>query len=67
MSRRGEAEAEPERWVTKQRVAEHYGYTTRWVEQQQTLGMPSRLIGGQRRYRLSEVDAWLSRTYSLQP
>ena len=48
-----------ERWLSKREVAEHYGFSVRWVEIQIGQGMPSRLIGGQRRLRLSEVDAWL--------
>lgn len=51
----------PERWVSKREVADHYGFSVRWVEIQIGLGMPARLIGGQRRLRLSDVDAWLRR------
>jgi hypothetical protein len=47
-----------ERWRTKREVAEHYGYSIRWVELMVARGMPSTLIGGQRRFRLSETDRW---------
>ena len=49
----------PERWLSKREVADHYGFSVRWVEIQIGRGMPSRMIGGQRRLRLSEVDGWL--------
>lgn len=48
-----------EPWLTKRQLAAHYGFSIRWVEAQQTAGMPSRLIGGQRRYRLSETDPFV--------
>src|SRR5690348_5731860 len=40
----------PERWLTKRELARHYGFSTRWVELQHHAGLPSQLIGGQRRY-----------------
>lgn len=49
--------AEP--WLSKRQVAAHYGRSTRWLELQARQGLPSRMIGGRRAYRLSEVDAWL--------
>ena len=45
--------------LTKQQLALHYGFTTRWVELRTREGMPSTLIGGRRRYRISEVETWL--------
>jgi hypothetical protein len=53
----------PERWVSKRELARELGFTTRWVELQMRKGLPSRMIGGQRRYRYSSVEAWLSATY----
>jgi hypothetical protein len=50
-----------EAWVTKADIASYYRFTTRWVESQVALGMPSRLISGRRRFRLSDVDKWLER------
>jgi hypothetical protein len=52
----------PERWLSKREVADHYGFSVRWVEIQIGRGMPARMIGGQRRMRLSEVDGWLQPT-----
>jgi hypothetical protein len=49
----------PERWVTKSELAAHFGYSRRWVELRQREGLPSQLIGGQRRYRLSHVERFL--------
>ncbi len=52
-----------ERFLSKPQIAEHYGFTPRWVELQMRKGLPSRLIGGRRRFLLSEVDEWLLPTY----
>jgi hypothetical protein len=49
----------PERWWSKRELARHYGFSVRWVESMLGRGMPSRLIGGQRRFLLSQVDPWL--------
>ena len=48
-----------EPWVSKAQVAAYLGRSTRWVELKGREGMPSRMIGGRRAYRLSEVEAWL--------
>jgi len=45
--------------LTKEQVARHYGMSSRWVEYQLVKGMPSRMIGGRRRFELAAVDAWL--------
>ena len=47
-----------EPWLSKRQVAAHYGYSTRWVELRVRDGMPSHQRGGQRRFLLSEVEAW---------
>lgn len=48
-----------EPWVSKQRIAEYLGRSERWVEHQVRAGMPSRMIGGRRAFRLSAVDEWI--------
>ncbi|MBX5470518.1 MAG: helix-turn-helix domain-containing protein [Thermoleophilaceae bacterium] len=48
-----------ERWLTRRQIAEHYGFSVRWVVRQTAAGMPGHKICGEYRYRLSEVDAWL--------
>lgn len=48
-----------EPWVSKRQVAEHFGFSTRWVELRVREGMPSRAIGGRRRFLLSECEEWL--------
>jgi hypothetical protein len=45
--------------LNKQQVARHYGMSPRWVEYQLAKGMPSRMIGGCRRFELDAVDGWL--------
>ncbi len=53
-----------ERWLSKREVARYYGFTIRWVERQVAKGMPNRMIGGQRRFQISQVDRWLDATYA---
>jgi hypothetical protein len=52
-----------EHLVTKRQLAEHLGRSTRWVELRVREGMPSEpptTRFPQRRFRLSEVEAWLA-------
>ncbi len=49
-----------EPYLRKRDLARHYGYSPRWVELRMREGLPSRLIGGERRYLLSQTDAWLA-------
>jgi hypothetical protein len=53
----------PERWVTKRQLADHLSVTPRWIELQQSLGLPRLSTGGMSRYRISEVEAWLRERY----
>ena len=48
-----------EPWVTKKQLARHLGVSTRWIELRQREGLPSELLAGRRRYRISHVEAWL--------
>ena len=59
MSYEAKAAGPPQPWASKKEVAGHYGYSVRWVEYQLARGMPSALIGGQRRFRLSATERWL--------
>ena len=52
-----------EQLVTKRQLAEHLGRSTRWVELRVREGMPSEAPTNRfprRRFRLSEVEAWLA-------
>jgi hypothetical protein len=49
---------EPE--LSKRQVAQHFGFSTRWVELRVREGMPSRMRGNRRRFLLSECEAWLA-------
>jgi hypothetical protein len=40
-------------------LAEHYGCSVRWLKYRLKDGMPSELIAGRRKMRLSETDPWL--------
>jgi predicted DNA-binding transcriptional regulator AlpA len=48
-----------EPWITKAQLAAYLGRSTRWIELMAREGLPSRMIGGRRGYRPSEVDAWI--------
>jgi excisionase family DNA binding protein len=48
------------RWMTKRELAEHLRVSTRWIEKKQKHdGLRSYLVGGVRRYRLDEIEAWI--------
>jgi hypothetical protein len=64
LSSAGAAAASPEPWVTKRRLAEHLGVTTRWIELQQQRGLPHLRMPGINRYRISEVETWLRERYA---
>jgi hypothetical protein len=49
--------AEP--WLTKKQIAVHFKFSTRWVELRVREGMPSQMIGGHRRFRVSECETWV--------
>lgn len=49
-----------EPWLSKRQIAAHFGRTTRWVELRVREGMPSRMNGGRRGFRLSEVENWMA-------
>lgn len=49
-----------EPWLSKTQLAHVVGFSRRWVELQVAAGAPSKkLPNGQRRFRLSEFEAWL--------
>jgi hypothetical protein len=54
MGRRGR-----EPWCTKQELAEHLGFSVRWVELRVREGMPARRMGQRLRFQISAVEAWL--------
>lgn len=54
---RGKAVAwEP--WLDEGMVARHYGVSARTIRRWRRIGMPSRVFGGVRRYRLSDCEGW---------
>jgi excisionase family DNA binding protein len=48
-----------EPWCTKQELAEHLGFSVRWVELRVREGMPARRMGQRLRFQISAVEAWL--------
>lgn len=48
-----------EPWITRQQIAAELGMSVRWIDYRIAEGMPSRKLRGARRFRLSEVEAWL--------
>jgi hypothetical protein len=47
-----------EPWVSEAVIARHYDVSARTVRRWRAQRMPSRLLGGSRRFRLSEVERW---------
>lgn len=47
-----------EPWVDEPTIARHFDASDRTIRRWRAQGMPSRLVGGLRRYRLSECEAW---------
>ena len=47
-----------EPWLDEGIVARHYGVSTRTIRRWRRIGMPSRVFGGVRRYRLSDCEGW---------
>lgn len=54
-----------ERWVDKRGLAAHLGCSVRWIEERLADGMPSAMIAGRRKFRISEAEAWLERAGHL--
>lgn len=48
-----------EPWLSKRQLAQHLGFSERWVELRVKAGMPHKRFGGRLRFRASEVEAWL--------
>ena len=49
-----------EPYVTEQMVAAHFCVSGRTVRRYVQAGMPFRRLGGRKRFRLSECEAWLA-------
>jgi hypothetical protein len=47
-----------EPWLSERLLAGQFGVSTRTVRRWRVAGMPSRVFGGVRRYRLSECERW---------
>lgn len=48
-----------EPWVDEPAIARHFGgVSTRTIRRWRAQGMPSRLNGGRRQYRISECETW---------
>jgi hypothetical protein len=59
--RRAEDGERWEPWVVEAVLARHFGVSGRTVRRWREQGMPSHLIGGSRRYRISQAEAWHER------
>jgi phage terminase Nu1 subunit (DNA packaging protein) len=49
-----------EPWVKKQRIAGHYSISLTTVKRWVAAGCPCRVIANEKRFRFSEVDAWIT-------
>lgn len=64
---RAKAAAAREPWLGEDTIARHYGVSTRTIRRWRRIGMPSRVFGGVRRYRLSECEGWHERRSNERP
>lgn len=48
-----------ERLVTRAQLADHLGFSSRWVSQKVSEGMPHLRMGGSLRFQVSVAAAWL--------
>ena len=53
-----------EPWVSKAELGAHLGRSKRWIELMAREGLPSKMIGGRRAYRISEVEAWIEARFA---
>jgi len=56
-----------EPWCTKQELADHLGFSVRWVELRVREGMPARRMGQRLRFQVSAVEAWLDEQQQRGP
>lgn len=56
---RAQSRRHGEQWLSKQQIADHLGFSTRWVEKRVNDGMPHMRMGGRLRFQVSVVEAWL--------
>jgi hypothetical protein len=59
--RRDHAGARWEPWVDEHVIARHFAVSPRTVRRWRGEGMLSKLLGGCRRYRISQAEAWHER------
>lgn len=48
-----------EAWADEPTIARHFAVSDRTIRRWRDAGMPSKLRGGSRRYRISECERWL--------
>jgi excisionase family DNA binding protein len=51
-------DSQQEPWLRERQLAQHFGVSERTIRRWRHAGMPSKLLGGSRRFRLSDVEAW---------
>jgi len=50
-----------EPWLDKRALAAHLDCSVRWIEARLRDGLPSMMIAGRRKFRVSEAEKWLER------
>lgn len=48
----------PKEFFTKTQLAEYFSVSTKTIQREVAKGMPSIIVGGHRRFELSEVTRW---------
>lgn len=56
-----------EPWHTKQELADHLGFSVRWVELRVRDGMPARRMGNRLRFQIGAVEVWLDKQANGTP
>jgi excisionase family DNA binding protein len=48
-----------EPWLTTQQLADHLGFSTKWVQRKVKDGMPHSKFGARNRFKATLVEQWL--------
>lgn len=57
---------DPEPWLDKKKLAEHFSCSVRSIEFAMTRGLPHAIIFGRPKFHASEAEAWLEARGELQ-
>jgi excisionase family DNA binding protein len=58
-SKRAQRFPDQERWLTTREIADHLGFSTKWVLRKVKDGLPHARMGARLRFKVSHVEPWL--------